>query len=432
MTREALWNQMIDILKTDVKPATGCTEPIALAYTAAVAASYLSEPVERIESAVSANLMKNGMGVMVPGTGKHGLYIAAAIGALDGDASGGLQVLHDVHADKVALAVKMVDDGLVTVSVREVPNILFAETTLYGKEHSVCVRIADAHTNIIYVSKDDTIITDVPPAVAGDDGGRLAFFQNLSLRQIHEFALDIPLERITFMKDAAVLNDRLSDMGLAEPFGAGMGRALAGKIQAGLVGDDLLNRMLIHTVSAADARMGGAALPAMTNSGSGNQGICATEPVCVVARHVGADEETLIRALALSHMTAIYVHGFLPKLSALCCAFTAAMGAAAAMAWLLTKDYDTMARSLQSMTGDAIGMVCDGAANSCALKAGTACSSAFRAVLLAMEGRQVTGTEGLVANDVDETIRNIGKLATKGMQETDREILDIMLHKNKS
>jgi L-cysteine desulfidase len=430
LTQTMKWETMIDIMKKNVMPATGCTEPISLAYAAAVAAKHFGCPAERVEAYVSANLMKNGMGVTVPGTGRPGLQMAAAIGALDGDAEGGLQVLGHLHEDKVIEAKNMVDRGLATVAVKDVPQVLYSEANVYGQGHCVQVCIADSHTHIIFIKKDEKIIFSLPQNETAEIDPDVKFLRSLTFYDIYEFAVKTPLPMISFIKEAATLNDALSEIGLSGEYGLGMGHAMADKIDKNLIGTDLFNQVVMRTTAAADARMGGAPYAAMSNSGSGNQGICATVPVTVVARHLGADEERLIRALAFSHMTAIYIHGFLPKLSALCCGLTASMGGAAGMTLLMAGDYDTAARALSSMTGDVTGMVCDGAANSCAMKVGSASGSAFRSVMLALDGRRVSGNEGLVSDNVDESLRNIGVLATKGMQETDKQILDIMLHKN--
>ena len=423
------WDRMIDIMKKTVLPATGCTEPISVAFTSAVAAKHLDCPAERIEVMVSANLMKNGMGVTVPGTGKPGLYIAAAMGALDGDSEAGLQVLGSVHEDKVQEAIKMVADGLVTLSVKEVPNPLYVEVILYGGGHTVKACVVDSHTHLIYVSKDGSVLYEVPHS-EGAINPDVVFLQGLKLKDVFEFATEAPLDKLSFIREAAVLNEKLSEVGMGGEYGLGIGHSMANKMDKGMVGTSLFDEVIMKTTAAADARMGGAPYAAMSNSGSGNQGICATLPVCVVAKYAKASEEELIRALALSHMTAIYIHGFLPKLSALCCSLTSGMGGAAGAAWLLTKDYDVIARVLASMVGDTTGMVCDGAANSCAMKVASATASGMRSIMLAMDGKRVTGDEGLVAHDVDESIRNIGALALGGMQETDRKILDIMIHKN--
>lgn len=429
----ATWDKMIEIMKQDVVPATGCTEPVSMAFAAATAARRLGEPVQSIAARVSANLMKNGMGVMVPGTGRPGLYIAAAVGALGGDPDKGLQVLSGISPDIVEQGAALVDGGKVTVQIaKEVPYVLYAEATVKGAAHTVTVCVANAHTHVISIEKDGQSI--FKEAETNDDHGKdkITFLQSLCIEDIVDFAEHVPLEEISFMKKAEELNDRLSKEGLTGKYGLHIAASLARQQESGLIGKDLQTQVLIRTVSAADARMGGAPFPAMTNSGSGNQGISATQPVIAIADHVHASAEERLRAIVLSHMTAIYAHSFLPKLSAFCATITASMGAAAGMAWLMDRKHaiETISRAICSMTGEAVGMVCDGAANSCAMKVATACTSAFRAVLLALEGTRVGGNDGLVAFDVNESIRNVGCLACQGMQQTDDEVLQIMLHKN--
>ncbi|EGX2520878.1 serine dehydratase subunit alpha family protein [Salmonella enterica] len=325
-----LWQSFILAVQEEVKPALGCTEPISLALAAAAAAAELNGTVERIDAWVSPNLMKNGMGVTVPGTGMVGLPIAAALGALGGDAKAGLEVLKDA---------------------------------------------------------------------------------------------------IRFILDAARLNGALSQEGLRGSWGLHIGSTLAKQCDRGLLAKDLSTAILIRTSAASDARMGGATLPAMSNSGSGNQGITATVPVMVVAEHVGADDERLARALMLSHLSAIYIHHQLPRLSALCAATTAAMGAAAGMAWLIDGRYDTIAMAISSMIGDVSGMICDGASNSCAMKVSTSASAAWKAVLMALDDTAVTGNEGIVAHNVEQSISNLCSLACRSMQQTDKQIIEIMASK---
>lgn len=430
-----VWNRMIDILKTDVVPATGCTEPVSLAYASAVAARELGEPVQSIEARVSPNLMKNGMGVMVPGTGRPGLLIAAAVGALGGDPDAGLQVLESASAEAVQQGAHMVDTGLVTVGIaEEIPYVLYSEALVKGEHHAVKVCIANGHTNVISIEKDGESIFSAAQTDSGNKDDKIFFLQGLGLADILEFAEQVPLEQIEFLRQSEVVNDALSKEGLTGNYGLHLGCSMKRQQERGLLGNDLLSKVVIRTVGASDARMGGAKLPAMTNSGSGNQGISATMPVVAVADYVQASPEARLRALALSHMTAIYAHAFLPKLSAFCATITACMGAAAGMAWLMAKE-DKLAvirRAICSMTGDISGMVCDGAANSCSMKVASACTSAVRAVILALDGVYVSGHDGLVAFDADECIHNLGQLASHGMQITDQEILRIMMNKNKS
>ena len=310
--------------------------------------------------------MKNGMGVTVPNTGTVGLPMAAAIGAIGGDHQAGLEVLKAISAEQVALAKAMLNQNLVNVTISDTEHILYSEATLFAANDSVTVRIAAHHTNVIYIEKNGEVLFSVPCLV--DNGNALSVFSELTAKDMYDFSLWIDLEKIRFIQRAAELNSALSQEGLRVDYGLHIGRTLQKQIGLGLISDDLLNRIVIETTAASDARMGGANLPAMSNSGSGNQGITATMPVVVVARHINASEEQLIRALFLSHLMAIYIHSKLPKLSALCAVTTAAMGSCAGVAWLLTESFDAISMAISSMIGDISGIICDGAANSCAMK----------------------------------------------------------------
>lgn len=437
MEKTAVWNKMIEIMKQDVKPATGCTEPISLAFASATAAKELGEPVKSVKAVkafVSANLMKNGMGVMVPGTGMPGLSIAAAVGALGGDADAGLQVLKSLTPEVVAQGKKMVADGDVTVGVNETTkHILYSEANVYGEQHHVRAVIVDNHTNVILIEKDGQIIFEKKTSCDDGEADKLEFLHSLSIKDILDFAEHVPLANIQFIKQAENLNDALSKEGLTGKYGLRIGCTMEKGIKEGLLAGDLAREIQVRTVAASDARMGGAACPAMTNSGSGNQGITVSEPVTVVADHIEASNEERVRALALASMVAIYAHSYLPKLSAFCATVTAAMGAAAGMAWLLDRKtpYQTICKAISSMNGGIVGMVCDGAADSCSMKVASAVEVAYRSVLMALAGIRVEGTDGLVADTADECIHNVGLLASNGMQQTDCEVLSIMMNKNK-
>ena len=423
-----LWLTFIKAVKKEVVPALGCTEPISLAFAAAVAAEKLGKPVEYIKAKVSGNLMKNGMGVTVPGTGTTGLIIAAAVGALGGDPDAKLEVLKGLTSEQVEAAKIMIAENKVELSVAEVPNALYSEATVFNGQDSVRVCIADEHTNIVQIeingktvfeSKNDTETSDT-------DGYSLAGVKALD---IYKFAMQVPLAEIAFIKEAAVMNESLSKIGMSGKYGLKIGATMNRNIKTGLMDDSLLTKILMRTAAASDARMGGASLPAMTNSGSGNQGIAATMPVVVVAEHIKANDKALTRALILSHMMAIYIHDKLPKLSAFCAVTTASMGAAAGMALLLKTDYQSVSMAISNMIGDVAGMICDGASNSCAMKVSTSAAAAYKAVLMALDGTRVTGSEGIVDDDVDQSISNLGQLASLGMVQTDGQILEIMLNK---
>ncbi|GHD67790.1 L-cysteine desulfidase family protein [Jeongeupia chitinilytica] len=423
-----LWPDLLKAVRHEVTPALGCTEPISLALACAIARRELGAVPERIVAKVSPNLMKNGMGVTVPGTGTVGLPIAAAVGALGGDPDGRLEVLKGLDAGTVAAGKAMLAAQQVGVGIADVPNILYAEARLEAGGHWVRVCIADAHTHVVRIEKDGETLFEAE-SCRGDD--EVAYsLTGVTARDVYDFATTAPFDDIAFILEAARLNDALSVEGMGGDYGLHIGATLKRQMHKGLLSDDLPTQILIRSTSASDARMGGATLPAMSNSGSGNQGIAATMPVVVVAEHLGVGDETLARALMLSHLMAIYVHDKLPRLSALCAVTTASMGAAAGIAWLLRGGYDAVGMAICSMVGDIAGIICDGASNSCAMKVSTSGSAAYKAVLMALDDSRVTGNEGIVADDVDASIDNLCALACGSMVQTDRQIIEIMVKKN--
>lgn len=424
------WQSFIRAVREEVKPALGCTEPVSLALACAMAAEQLTGEVTKIEAWVSPNLMKNGLGVTVPGTGMVGLPIAAALGAVGGNAQAGLEVLKDASADALARARALLEAGQVQVKLQEpCDEILYSRACVHAGDASAIVTIAGGHTRVVeVVFEGETRFTlDEQRNAVNDDP--LAALANATLSQIVEFIEQVPLEAIRFILEAGRLNDALSREGLSGSWGLHVGATLNKQRSRGWVAQDLGSDIVIRTSAASDARMGGATLPAMSNSGSGNQGIAATMPVVVVAEHVQADDERLARALMLSHLSAIYIHYQLPRLSALCAATTASMGAAAGMAWLLDGRYRTIAMAIGSMIGDVSGMICDGASNSCAMKVSTSVGSAWKAVMMALDDTAVTGNEGIVAHDVEQSIANLCALACRSMQATDTQIIEIMASK---
>ncbi|WGE33561.1 L-serine ammonia-lyase, iron-sulfur-dependent, subunit alpha [Actinobacillus genomosp. 1] len=428
--KSELEQAILATIQQEVVPALGCTEPVSLALAAAVARQYLGALPDRIEAKVSPNLMKNGMGVTVPGTGTVGLTMAAAIGAIGGDPNGGLEVLKQITSEQVALAKQMINDHKIEVSISDTEHILYSEATLFNTDQQVKVRIAAHHTNVIYIEKNGELLFSKPCVVESENAENV--FADLNAKDIYDFSLNVELDKIRFIQQAAILNSALSQEGLNQDYGLHIGRTLQKQIGKGLISDDLLNRIVIETTAASDARMGGANLPAMSNSGSGNQGITATMPVVVVARHLAASEEQLIRALFLSHLMAIYIHSKLPKLSALCAVTTAAMGSCAGVAWLLTGKFEAISMAISSMIGDISGIICDGAANSCAMKVSTSVSSSYKSILMALDDTQVTGNEGIVEHQIDRSINNLCAIASRSMQYTDRQVIEIMVSKPKN
>jgi L-cysteine desulfidase len=424
-----LWNEFTRIINREVAPALGCTEPVSVALASAIAKQKLRGEIKAIAAYVSPNLMKNGMGVGVPGTGMVGLPVAAAVGAIAGDPLAGLEVLKNITEADVSKAKVLLDSDAVTVQLADVNNIIYARVVVSDGEHRVAVTIADSHTKVVSIEEDGMttfIHTDSDSTTSQPESDVM---QRANARDIYDFALNAPLEQIDFIELAYQLNDELSREGLENDYGLQIGATFKRNVEKGFLGAGLMTDIVSRTSAASDARMDGAMKPAMSNSGSGNQGIAATMPVVVVAEHVNAGREKMIRALMLSHLMAVYIKSHQNKLSALCGATTASMGAVAGMTWLMGGDFRQISDAICSMIGDIAGMICDGAKTSCAMKVSSSASAAFKAALMALDGIRVTGNEGIVADDVDESIRNLSALANGSMTQTDVQILDIMVNK---
>ncbi len=423
------WQQYLQIIQQVVKPALGCTEPIAAAYAAAVATRQLGCEPGRLEVAVSDNLYKNSMGVYVPGTGKIGLAIAAAAGAIGGNADAGLEVLAAIQPAQVDRAQQLIDVGKVQVSRTAAPEFIFCRVTVYGtddkgEEHSAEVTLCGGHTRIVEQRRDGEVTFTADQSQGGATGS-ICDGVDINIAAIYEFATQVEFEQIRFILKASELNGKLSAEGMNNPYGLEIGRTMQQNINAGLIGEDVMNRIVMMTAAASDARMGGATLPAMSNFGSGNQGIAATIPVMVIAERFAASEEQLARALIMSHLGAIYIKSHYPPLSAFCGNTVTSAAAAMAMVYLAGGSFEQSCFAIQNVLSDSAGMVCDGAKASCAMKVSTSSGAAVRGFLMALNSHSVSG-QGIVAGDVDQTIRNVGQMVKEGMSATDSTIIDIM------
>ncbi|MEH8260778.1 L-serine ammonia-lyase, iron-sulfur-dependent, subunit alpha [Aeromonas veronii] len=423
------WQQYLQIIQQVVKPALGCTEPIAAAYAAAVATRQLGCEPGRLEVAVSDNLYKNSMGVYVPGTGKIGLAIAAAAGAIGGNADAGLEVLAAIQPEQVDRAQQLIDAGKVQVSRTAAPEFIFCRVTVYGtddkgEEHCSEVTLCGGHTRIVEQRRDGEVTFTADQSQGGATGS-ICDGVDISIAAIYEFATQVEFEQIRFILKASELNGKLSAEGMNNPYGLEIGRTMQQNINAGLIGEDVMNRIVMMTAAASDARMGGATLPAMSNFGSGNQGIAATIPVMVIAERFAASEEQLARALIMSHLGAIYIKSHYPPLSAFCGNTVTSAAASMAMVYLAGGSFEQSCFAIQNVLSDSAGMVCDGAKASCAMKVSTSSGAAVRGFLMALNSHSVSG-QGIVAGNVDQTIRNVGQMVKEGMSATDSTIIDIM------
>ena len=424
--------EYIDVLKKEVVPAMGCTEPVAVAYACAKATEILGEYPDIIELYVSPNILKNGMGVGIPGTGMSGLEIAASIGALGGNAAKILNVLEDITFDDVSKSRKMVSDKKVRINIKQDTDPLYIEVALTKNDQKSRVIIENSHANIVRTEKNGEMLFQAQSIQKNQPGTEIKEENHeiFSVRKLFDFADTMPLEDISFIYDLTIINDKLSREGLSKPYGHGIGRVLDKNIDNGILGDDLLTYTMKRTAAATDARMAGCMLPAMSNSGSGNQGITLSMPVIAAAEKLGSSKEKLTRALALASLMSIYIKSNMKRLSALCGAMTAGTAASCGITYLLGGDEKAVERSVQNMIGNLTGIICDGAKPNCAMKVATGVSTAVLSSLFAMDNICCNEYEGIVDQSVDNSIRNLGNIAAYSMQDTDRMILDIMVSKN--
>ena len=421
------WDGFVALIKEKVKPALGCTEPVSTALAAAYATRLLGQRPEKLDILVSGNLLKNGMGVGIPGTDAIGLPIAAALGAICGDPDKGLEVLANVNAEAVALAKQMLANGQTSIRIAETSSVLYAEVSASAGEQSARVIIKDDHTRIVLKELNGHAVFEMS---VQDEVCATHTRPELSVAAIYEFATQGDIEKLSFILAAAELNGTLSRAGLEQDFGLRIGKSFRNNIARGYLTEDLAISAMMRSSAASDARMDGAMLPAMSNSGSGNQGISATMPVVAVAERIGASEEQLIRALILSHLTAIHIKSYLNTLSALCAATTAAAGASAAITWLLGGTEEQISYALFNMFGDVTGILCDGAGTGCSLKVSTSAQSAVKAALMAIDGVRIESHEGIIEGDIEQTIQNIGAIGNHGLAHADTMIINIMTSKS--
>lgn len=419
--------QIIALVKEEVIPAIGCTEPIAVALCAAKAAEVLRQHPEKITVLLSANVLKNAMGVGIPGTGMIGLPIAVALGALIGKSEYQLEVLKDSTPKAVEAGKRFIDEKRIHIALKEnIEDKLYIEVCCEAGADKVTAIIAGGHTTFVYIARNDEVLLNKQTAVNIEKEDHNL---DLSLRKVYDFAMTAPLNDIRFILEAARMNKAAAERSFEGNYGHGLGKILRGAYKQQILGDSIFSHILSYTSGACDARMAGAMIPVMSNSGSGNQGISATLPVLVYAEENGKSEEELIRALMMSHLTVIYIKQSLGRLSALCGCVVAATGSSCGITWLMGGTYEQVAYSVQNMIANLTGMICDGAKPSCALKVTTGVSTAVLSAIMAMENRCVTSVEGIIDEDVDQSIRNLTKIGSQGMNETDKLVLEIMTSK---
>ena len=425
---------IIELIKREVIPAIGCTEPIAVALCVAKATEILGCKPHRIEAHLSANILKNAMGVGIPGTGTIGLPIAIALGALIGKSEYGLEVLKECTPDAVEAGKRMIADEAISIKLKEgITEKLYIEitasaaTTGASSATTATAIIAGGHTNFIYLSHNGEVLLDAPlKSSAKQSEDKTA----LTLKKVYDFATTAPLEEIEFILESQRLNKAAAETSFKGRYGHQLGRTLKESTrEMSILGNNTFSKILSYTTAACDARMAGVMVPVMSNSGSGNQGITATLPITIYAEENNKSREELIRALTLSHLTVIYIKQSLGRLSALCGCVVAATGSSCGITYLMGGGYNQISFAVQNMIATLTGMVCDGAKPSCSLKIASGVSTSLLSAILAMEEKCVSSVEGIIDNDVDKSILNLTRIGSESMNETDHAVLDIMTHK---
>lgn len=421
--------QIIALIHQEVVPAIGCTEPIAVALCVAKATEALGKRPEKIDVQLSANILKNAMGVGIPGTDMIGLPIAVALGALIGKSAYQLEVLKDCTPEAVAEGKRMIDSQIITIGLKaDIEEKLYIEVTCEAGTDRATAIISGGHTKFVYVSRNDEILLDKRTSDAAQTETASV---DLNLKKVYDFATTAPLEELTFILEAKRLNKQAAERSFEGNYGHELGKMLRSSgTEQRIMGNNTFTHILSYTSAACDARMAGAMIPVMSNSGSGNQGIAATLPVVIYAEDNHKSEEELTRSLILSHLTAIYIKQNLGKLSALCGCVVAATGSSCGITYLMGGDYQQVSFAVQNMIANLTGMICDGAKPSCALKLTSGVSTAVLSAILAMEHKCVTSVEGIIEDNVDRSIRNLTQIGSVGMNETDKLVLNIMTHKH--
>lgn len=417
------------LLHREVIPAIGCTEPIAVSLCVAKACEALGSMPDKIDVALSPNIYKNAMGVGIPNTGMTGLPIAVALGAIAGKSEYNLQVLKDADAAAVERAKEYLQSVEMTIDIdRQTNQMLYIRVTADCGEDSATAIIEGAHTNFTEVSRNGEILFTANSEKVLKSGEQEQIC--LTMRDVYDYAINVPLEQIEWLKQAETMNIGAAEVSFTGNYGHGLGKLMHDNCQTDTIfGDTLFTKILSYTSGACDARMSGAMVPVMSNSGSGNQGISATIPVVIFAREKGIDEQRLLRALALSHLTVIYIKQSLGRLSALCGCVVAATGSSCGITYLMGGGYQEVCYAVKNMVANLTGMICDGAKPSCSLKVTSGVSTAVLSAILAIEQRHTTSLEGIIDDDIDKCIANLTNIGRDGMRETDRLILKIMTEK---
>ncbi|EOU1559630.1 L-serine ammonia-lyase, iron-sulfur-dependent, subunit alpha [Clostridium perfringens] len=417
-------------LKKEVVPSEGCTEPIAIAYAASIVAEHLKGEIKEVNIYLSKNVIKNALGVGIPGTGGVGIEIAAALGISIQKSYKKLTILSNFTEDELKKAKEIVDENIINIKQKNTNKALYIEVELLSETSKSKVIIEDTHTNVTLIECDDEIIMDNNSEVSEDLEEDYKLFK---IADIYNFAKEADFDDIKFILESAKMNEKVSEEGLKGDYGLQVGSKIIQKGNFNLFSNDASNKIIAASAAASDARMDGCAMPIMTTAGSGNQGIACSIPVAQTARLLDKSEEELARALVLSNLVTIRIKKHMGRLSPLCGAGIAgATGASCGITYLLGGNLENINYCINNMISDLSGMICDGAKETCALKIATGTNAAIQCANLAINGISATANDGIVAKDVEETIESIETLIQNGFKNVDDTILNIMLEKKKN
>lgn len=421
------YEQLLAILRSQVKPALGCTEPGAVAYAVARAKELLGGDVKELKIRVDKNILKNGMDVGIPGTDERGIVFAAALSLVVGKAEYGLEVLRDVTAASIEAARELVEAKIIKLELEEETNGLYICVDAIGERDRSRVIIKDSHTNIVFESRNDEVLLDREQAgtgTAAEPEDSKQAIKNYSFAELIAFARNIPLEELAFIQDGIDMNMRIARANLAEDPGIGIGKHFYDQAR------DVFELAKAYTAAASEARMSGYPLPVMSSAGSGNHGLVAIIPIAVVGAEKGLAREQILRAVTLSHLITIYVKAYTGPLSPVCgCGIAAGVGCAAGLTYLLGGDSDQIVAAVNNMVAGLTGMLCDGAKLGCSYKLSIAVDAAVDAANLALKNITIPPDNGILGQTAEETVQNMALVSRVGMNNTDSVILDVMLQK---
>ena len=433
--------ELIDILIAEVKPALGCTEPVAVALACAKAKELLGEEIVENRILVSPSIYKNGMCVGIPGTERLGLKIAVAMGFVGGHSENGLTVLETLDETQVRKSEKYMDTTPIDIVPAQTKDKVFIEVDLRGKNNIAKVVIKEKHDNFIYLQRNHEILLDTGEynqevdAKAADKNTVIkkeTFMDTTNVKEIVKNVENMDLEDIKFLLDGVKMNLEIADYGLENKAGIGVGFGIKKAKEEGYMADDLMTEAMMLTAAASDARMAGIKMPVMSSNGSGNHGLTAILPIVAYSNKFPQNDEKLAKALAISHLVTGYIKNYTGRLSAVCgCGVAASTGAAAGISWLMDEDITHIKGAIENMIANLSGMICDGAKAGCALKLASAASAAVQSAIIAKQGFHVPPKNGIVGDKVEQSIRNLGKVSDEGMTVTDEVIIDVMNDINK-